>query len=282
MDNQTTAHEFEVLWSETKNLNSSSFLDPAGDAAQRMIIGASKKAHISSGIPTRYSVGVRPLQNKQPVGTPLFYSVVSGGGGALPTEVTLVDENVDLNVTYLRKYYDDPSLLNSGPTGNAHVVSSLGMLSGGQEYIDPRALGGKQVVVPTDSGNLFYGLGTLTVTQPAANGTVAIPSPSAPRPTVLAWTSTSASSPTGTYATESTWGKATFVPTSAAGVYETVAAGASVEFTGSICFPNVAKTEARIKLVNNDTNAVLKTITVKKDTFYPPSNDEFTHRVSVS
>lgn len=204
-DNQTTAHEFEVLYSETKNLNSSSFINPAADAAQRVIIGATKKAHISSGIPARYSVGVRPLQNKQAVGSPVFYSVVSGGGGVLPTEVTLIDQDVELNVTYLRKYYEDPSLLNSGPPGTAHVVSSLGLLSGGQEYVDPNKLAGKQVVVPTDSSNLFYASGTLTLTQPAANGTlVNITSPSVPLPKVLAWATTATDFPTGTYETEST------------------------------------------------------------------------------
>lgn len=151
-----------------------------------MVIDRVRSGTVAVGLPTQYSVGIRPLQNKQPVADPIFGTVVSGGGGVLPTEVTLVDQAVDLNVTYLRKYYDDPTLINSGP-GNftAHVVGSLGMLSGGQEYVDPNTLAGKQVVVPTDSGNLFYGLGDLEFFQPVSNGLVSIPAASAPRPRIL-------------------------------------------------------------------------------------------------
>lgn len=66
-------------------------------AVEHMVVQAGK-VHISAGRPTKFEVGVRPLQNKQPVGDPIFSEVVSGGGGLLPTEQIIASAPVDIRV----------------------------------------------------------------------------------------------------------------------------------------------------------------------------------------
>lgn len=91
------SHEYEMIYSSETDLTATSFdnIDSAG--IERKILTAGK-AHISSGQPTKYSVAVRPLQNKQPVASPIIKEVVSGGGGVAPNDSVLISKDVEIKV----------------------------------------------------------------------------------------------------------------------------------------------------------------------------------------
>lgn len=96
-DPTNTAHEFEIIYSAKHTLSESNFNNLV-EGEVFHTINRSKNVHISSGRPTKYSVGVRPLQNKQPVAPAVFGEVTSGGGGVMPTEQILAEVFVDINV----------------------------------------------------------------------------------------------------------------------------------------------------------------------------------------
>jgi hypothetical protein len=99
-DHTKTAHAFEILYSSQVNITSSSFQSLTSGRKERDVMYTRLK-HISSGSPRRYSVGVRPLQNGQPVGDPIIKEVTSGGGGILPSEQVIATIPVDIEVTQI-------------------------------------------------------------------------------------------------------------------------------------------------------------------------------------
>jgi len=84
-------------------LTSGSFADTA---PYQRIVSDTRRVKIVSDRPTNYSVAVRPLQNKQPVGSPIISTVVSGGGGVSPQEQDLFDGEITME-TYRAKSMGD-------------------------------------------------------------------------------------------------------------------------------------------------------------------------------
>ena len=93
-----SAHEYEIIYSSQEELNINSSFDNLDGSGIEHLIMKSKKAHISSGKPTRFSVLARPLQNKYPVDAPVSAEVIAGGGGVAPNEYVLVDTEVDIDI----------------------------------------------------------------------------------------------------------------------------------------------------------------------------------------
>ena len=53
---------------------------------------------VSSNAPALYQVGVRPLQNKQVVGSSVEKQIVAGGGGIAPTDQVVCTAGIDVVV----------------------------------------------------------------------------------------------------------------------------------------------------------------------------------------
>lgn len=96
-DETKTAHSFEILYDLEVPITQSSFDSLTSGLKEREIM-LTRLMHLSSGSPKRYSVGVRPLQNGQPVGDAIIKDVTSGGGGILPTEQIIATIAVDIEV----------------------------------------------------------------------------------------------------------------------------------------------------------------------------------------
>lgn len=92
-DDQNSAHEFEVVYSKTENPSFS-----ASDTSVTKFITGNKLTPVTTNTPSMWYVKVRPLQNKQPVGTELYSDIVSGGGGIAPGDQILVQMPVNVTV----------------------------------------------------------------------------------------------------------------------------------------------------------------------------------------
>jgi len=87
----TSPHEFEVGYTTLSGItweNSSySTTKKSGATFLRTI---NRTLQISTNQSTTWTVGVRPIQNNQPVGTPILGIVASGGGGIIPSDGIIV------------------------------------------------------------------------------------------------------------------------------------------------------------------------------------------------
>lgn len=94
-----SAHELEVIYSSKIDLSelNNPFTDPDSGDIESVYMRTNRK-HISSGTPSRFSVAIRPVVNKQAVGAPIVKEVVSGGGGLLPEEDVLIQTEVNVEV----------------------------------------------------------------------------------------------------------------------------------------------------------------------------------------
>ncbi len=79
-----TAHEYEWAYKQAATGTTIDWTDTTNVVLQRQ---ASKKFTYAAADAARFVVGVRPLQNRQVVGTPIVGSVVSGGGGLQPGDM---------------------------------------------------------------------------------------------------------------------------------------------------------------------------------------------------
>lgn len=93
------AHELEVIYSSKADLTESTnpFNDLQSGDIERVVM-RSNRVHVSSGRPSRFSVALRPIINKQPVGDVVYGNVTSGGGGLLPEEQTIIQVPFDIKV----------------------------------------------------------------------------------------------------------------------------------------------------------------------------------------
>lgn len=135
---------------------------PLPSNVQRIVTGGSY-LHIASAVPTRYSVAVRPLQNKQGVDTPIISEVVSGGGGVAPTNQILFEDNVNLLTT---KFIITEPIENT----NKLAVKAYSPTTGEQEQLIYPSFVGKKATFPTQTADLITLEGTDNVTYGVGNG----------------------------------------------------------------------------------------------------------------
>jgi len=139
-DIENSAQEWEIIWSSTDALTQESFNDLT--SVQRMV-SKTRLAHIPSDRPTKYSVAIRPLQNKQGVGPAVIKEVVSGGGGVAPQEQILFDDVISVE-TYRALSYGQRSEL----VLRTRFFSDL---SGEEEVLSKELIRGKYAVIPIDT-----------------------------------------------------------------------------------------------------------------------------------
>lgn len=242
-----TAHEFEILYSDTVILTDSNFSNY--ENAERLVTPSSR-VHISAARPTRYSVIVRPLQNKRPVGASVAAEVNSGGGGISPTENTLFENFISIDNFRGKLYHIRSSdkayffWLNSGLTGEPVSV-------------DFSKVAGKKILWPTISSNQLS-----TYAHTVSSGSVG---------TIRSRTVTGAASPNsdrlefyqedvvddGDTATieadTSSWAT---IETNVV----TLDPDQTASLSFSVFFQGMWKSRLEIELVDNDTDEVLKVV----------------------
>lgn len=103
------AHDIEIIYSSTVDLSdiATPFEATSGDVERSVLTTRTK--HISSGKPKRFVIAARPRINKQGVAAPIFKEVVSGGGGMLPDEVVLMEQEIKIKVIETEVAANDPA-----------------------------------------------------------------------------------------------------------------------------------------------------------------------------
>jgi hypothetical protein len=92
-DSQNNVHEYEVIYSNSSNPSFSDYSDTFHLYTENTTIP------ISSNVPAQWYVKVRPLQNKQPVGSGLYTNVVGGGGGIPAGDQIVMTTHCDIVVS---------------------------------------------------------------------------------------------------------------------------------------------------------------------------------------
>jgi len=103
------AHDIEIIYSSTVDLSDiATPFEALGGDVERSVLTTRTK-HISSGRPKRFVIAARPRINKQGVADPIFKEVVSGGGGMLPDEVVLLEQEIKIKVIETEVVANDPT-----------------------------------------------------------------------------------------------------------------------------------------------------------------------------
>jgi hypothetical protein len=142
-DGQNSAHEFEVVYSKTENPSFS-----ASDTSVTKFITGNKLTPVTTNTPSMWYVKVRPLQNKQPVGTELYSDIVSGGGGIAPGDQILVQMPVNVTVV---------SGLVTKDTGTGDVTFDAFDKNGDEITMGNGEQTGKDVLIKDSTGSSTKG-----------------------------------------------------------------------------------------------------------------------------
>ncbi len=126
-----TAHEFEIGWTTKGTFD-------WADSQTQSVITTNRFHSVSSNAPALYQVGVRPIQNKQVVGTSVQKTIVAGGGGIAPTDQVVATSEISVVVT---------SGIITGDAGTDLWTTTLG--NGAFSSIDygPGDLGGEDIII---------------------------------------------------------------------------------------------------------------------------------------
>jgi hypothetical protein len=88
---ETAPHEFEVGYTTLSGITwDNSTNSTTKKSGATFIRTTNRTLQISTNTNTVWTVGVRPLQNNNPVGVPVLSTVVSGGGGIVPQDSIVV------------------------------------------------------------------------------------------------------------------------------------------------------------------------------------------------
>ncbi len=88
---------------------------------------------ISTNRSAEWTVGVRPIQNNHPVGTPIFATVLSGGGGVPPNDSLVVGP------MYFSIIVTSGIIVNQD-VGNTYIVSGLNNEMWGEDSLAGEAI----------------------------------------------------------------------------------------------------------------------------------------------
>ena len=92
--NSSSNFNFEVVYSDKIEIISEEVMNDYTTGRLFREITPYKTLQINTPSPSRYWVGVRPLQNQQVIGPAVFKEVVSGGGGVSPQEQILFEDTI--------------------------------------------------------------------------------------------------------------------------------------------------------------------------------------------
>lgn len=215
---------------------------------------------IFSGAPTRYSVAVRPVQNKQGVGTPIIREVSSGGGGVVPESQLLYDSDFDIITgkfeiknTVMRGY----SVLGAAAQEyKVYTANAYNVVTNEYEFIEPANLHEQRFIKPTQT-NLNPADFDADVTFTASTGgdltiTPSFVSPSTPFGDFYKFVaSTSTGQETSIRTNESNWAK--IAPDTAVAVES----GESIGLKAAVAMQNWGDARCNFYLINNDTGDIL-------------------------
>jgi len=265
-DEENTAQEFEIIWSSTDQLTENSFSTMTG--LQRLFV-TSYVVNIACPEPSAYWVGVRPLQNRQGVATPIFIKVQSGGAGVLPTERSLYSGEIDIETvrgTVLGHSKKD------GSDGSLEILPFSDYT--GKEVINGEKLRGSWVV-KADIVNKLNDFTSDLIYSPSASydtGGVITPrylAASAPTPAQIEfYTNDVTKSPAALYGTQSTWAKVT------SNVTIEVAPNDRATFAATACLFNYGAAELKVEIIKVSDSTVLAESAIFKSSVAVDSNPQ--------
>lgn len=175
-----------MLFSADVTITSSHFDTKPLDSRITRLVSSGGSFSIASGQPTLYSVGVRPLQNKQGVATPIISTITSGGGGVVPENQDLFSGPVEIKTHKFE--------VKSGYHGGNYICQPYSVITNDYEFADPKDILNKKAVFPAQvdiTPNLASGL---TFVNSTGQSTTTVPSYSAggaPSPSVIIFTASS-------------------------------------------------------------------------------------------
>jgi hypothetical protein len=145
-----TAHEFEVVYTTQGSLDWNDLTNTS------RIVTANRALSIATNDTRQYLVGVRPLQNKQVVGTAVSSNVTSGAGGNAPGDQVVAQFDVNLRTysgTMANGIVFDHKLTSlKSPSGTGATASNAAMIN----YLQAAtSAGGSSPVLIDSAGNPF-------------------------------------------------------------------------------------------------------------------------------
>jgi hypothetical protein len=274
LNNQTTAHEFEILYSDTVTIEAGTFSSSLANVSR--VITKSRKIHIASPEPRRYSVGVRPLQNKQGVAAPTIKIVTSGGGGVAPVEQNLFQDRI--GIKHLRFVYESVAIRTDGQKAysfRAHTGYGL------YEDLPTDYLEGKQFALPSLDAELITDPAAQFTFTNSTGGSVTtsaayVSNLGAPSPKFLRFTASGTAIDNTNKNIEANWAKIS-TPT------VSVAPGETLTFRGTVAMHNFGEAKVSFNIVDTVSSSVLSKIGFEKTTFiYPDAATYNTFPAAVS
>lgn len=138
-------HEFEVGYTTLSGITweNSSYATTKKSGAT-FLRTVNRTLQISTNQSTTWTVGVRPIQNNQPVGTPILGIVQSGGGGIVPQDSIVVGP-FEFNIIV-----GSGIIVASGVNTEEYVTSGIN-----SELWGENTLGGVGIIIGTEETNIL-------------------------------------------------------------------------------------------------------------------------------
>jgi hypothetical protein len=87
----TSPHEFEIGYTTLSGITwENSAFSTTKKSGTTFVRTVNRTLQVSTNESTTWTVGVRPIQNNQPVGTPILSTILSGGGGIVPSDSIVI------------------------------------------------------------------------------------------------------------------------------------------------------------------------------------------------
>lgn len=264
--NQTRAHEYEIIYSSMTTITEGVMDSLPLPSDVERVVSSAALIHIPASRPTRYSVGVRPLQNKQAVRPAVIQEVASGGGGVAPTNQVLFTDQIDIKTRKFKIISTDYI-----EAGNVLTYVPYSLVKDQFELPEKKEVIGRQVAFPSQGPNLADPSSNVSF-EPSTHGggTTLTPSfvaGSAPNPSHVIFTLNANTGNTTRANDESTW--AYITPTAA----ETVQPGEIITLKSTIAMHNWGDSKVSGVIVISGTTTELARFEATQDAYYYPDPD---------
>jgi len=139
----TSPHEFEVAYTVLSGITwENSSYGSTKKSGATFVKTVNRTLQVSTNDSTTWTVGVRPVQNNQPVGIPLLGIVNSGGGGNVPNDSVVVGP-------FGFKIIVASGIMNP-VEGNVYAISGINNELWGENTLD-----GSTIIIGTEEGNIL-------------------------------------------------------------------------------------------------------------------------------
>lgn len=256
-DNQTRRHEFEVLYSSEVDLTTGIFDQvPLPSTVERRITRTGRLS-VAVSQPTVYSVGVRPVQNGQGVGTPILRKITSGGGGVVPQDQIIFAGDIDVRTS---KFV--PIITKRRLNSKSVLCRSFNPVTNQPELVPESVVRNKTAVFPVNSTDVTPA-GASWIFAPSTSPVVVTPSfaaGGAPLPGVIKFVA--ASKAANAEGAESTWARAYTAAF-------TLGSGQAINLNMTAAFSNSGSGRMLAQIINNANEEVLSEAEFTKGSSYP-------------